>query len=113
MNYQEQTVNLPNCTVNVTTYGKGQPLFLIPGWPFSSKIYLFLEPYLSKKYQVTSVDLPGWSGKSYFTKDSKYTVESYLNIIAQVINQVYGNKEKFILGGVSIGGTLSLTNPKI
>ncbi len=109
MKHTEKTYKFPNYEIKATSWGKGEPLFLIPGWPFSSKLYLFLKPYLSQKYRVTCIDLPGWSGNSSFKgRQNGHKVEDYLDIIENCIKAIYPNEKTISIGGTSAGGTLSL-----
>lgn len=101
-------IELDNAVIRTIRYGEGKPLFLIPGWPFSSTIYALLEPYLGKHYQVTSLDLPGWCGKSYFKESQGFAVKNYLEIIQECLEKLYPDGNAVNIGGISIGGTLAL-----
>ncbi len=108
-NGKEKKIYFKDKIINTVSFGEGKPLFLIPGWPFSSKIYLALEPFLSKTFQVTSFDFPGWSGNSLYRKENKkIDVDSHLKIAEELFYKVYGDEKRVDIGGVSIGGTLAL-----
>ena len=46
--------------VNVVTHGQGQPLVLFHGWGFDLHVWSALLPYLTDRYQLSLVDLPGF-----------------------------------------------------
>lgn len=104
----EKLIDLRDGKINTISFGKGKPLFLIPGWTYSSKVYALLMPYLSEEYQVTGIDLPGWAGKSTL-KLNNYGVASYVKMIVDSFKIIYQEQKNLVnIGGVSCGGTLAL-----
>jgi len=105
---KSKKIKLKNCLINTYHGGKGKPLFLIPGWPFSGRIYFPLIKYLADDYQVTTLDLPGWAGNSKLKADFDFQINSYVELILVTLKKIYSDEVKISLGGVSIGGTLAL-----
>lgn len=103
----EKLINLKGGEINTVTFGKGKPLFLLPGWTYSGKIFLLLAPWVAENYRVTTIDLPGWIGKTKL-KLVNNNVQSYVDLIAESIEKIYKDeKQSLTLGGVSIGGTMA------
>ncbi|MEA3357383.1 MAG: alpha/beta fold hydrolase [Patescibacteria group bacterium] len=107
-NVSEKEYDIGNAKIHTITYGKGKPLLLIPAWPYSGRIYLVLKELLENHFKVTSLDLPGWSGESHFTKDTEPTVDTYIKIVRDTIHTIYPDNDSTSIGGVSFGGSLAL-----
>ncbi len=109
METTEKVYKVGTNLINSIAYGKGKPLFLIPGWPISGRVYKILAPYLKDKYRVTSIDFPGWAGKSKFLNGEISSVIGFEKIIKEVVLTIY-KKDQFPIdiGGVSAGGTLAM-----
>ena len=84
--------------------GAGPALVLLHGFCEDSFIWQHLLPDLSKKYQVITIDLPGF-GESPMKYDAP-TVLDYATSVQQTI-QAIGLKE-YVLIGHSFGGYISL-----
>jgi pimeloyl-ACP methyl ester carboxylesterase len=68
-----------------------------------------LEPFLSQKFRVTSFDFPGWSGQSRFkTNKLKLSFIDHRNLAELIFKKLYSHQKKVDIGGVSVGGMLSL-----
>ena len=82
-----------------------QTVFLIHGWPLSSKIFEYQVNLLTDAgYRVVAVDLRGF-GKSD-TSVSGYTYDQMAADIFQVVRQLC--LKRFILVGFSMGGAIAL-----
>jgi len=103
----QQVIDLGYVKVGISSFGEGRPLFLIPGFPFSSKSYYFLQPYLDPGFQVTAIDLPGMMGNSEFKQEAAYTIIEYAKVVVDTIKILYPDQQ-ILVGGASIGGILSL-----
>jgi len=101
--------DLEYAVIHANSFGKGRPLFLLPGWACSStKVCGALEPYLADRYRVTSIDLPGWAGQSKFKTDGEAAVARYVEVVRDSLNAIYSDNTVVDIGGVSAGGTLAL-----
>ncbi len=113
---KQKKIKLKRAVINAYTAGAGKQLFLLPGWPFSGRSYLPLISILKDIYEVTTIDLPGWAGKSTLATTCNYKVKTYAEIISEFLERKYPQGTKINIGGVSMGGTLSLLtaqkNPK-
>lgn len=104
----ERLIDIGYGEINTITFGQGKPLFLLPGWTYSAKIFTLLSPYLANNFQITAIDLPGWIGKSKL-KLNHYDVASYTKVIVDSFKIIYQKERRLIsLGGISVGGTLAL-----
>lgn len=85
--------------MNITAFGKGDPLILIHGWGMSSKIFINIAEKLTKKNKVYLIDLPGM-GKSQIIKPYEMT-----KIIDEI--NLIDNRKISILGW-SLGGQIAI-----
>ena len=69
--------------LHVETIGAGPPLVLLHGWGWHSGIWDPLLPVLSKKFQVYSLDLPGF-GKSPLVTEN-YAIDAILPLILDAV----------------------------
>ncbi len=77
-------IETKNCQLHYYQSGDGQPIVLLHPTP-NSQFFLKTIPYLSKKYQVFSVDTPGY-GNSTRPKVPFTSLEEYANEIINFIN---------------------------
>lgn len=100
--------------INCLEFGeKGQSIVFLHGWQQDSRSFLPLVPFLSKKYRLFLLDLPGF-GKSEMPPDN-FSSFDYARII---VNWLKKRKLKqFILVGHSFGGKIAAIiaaeNPKM
>ena len=72
---------------NYSHYGKGeQQVLLIHGWGDSLKTFSELEKNLQKKYQVTSVDLPGFGSTQM--PDSVWGLANYAKFVQHFCDKI-------------------------
>ncbi len=83
-----------------TSQGQGQTLVFIHGWGVNSAIWQPLIPELSKKYQVITIDLPGF-GMNQHIQLSEYSIDN----IAKLIVKSIGITADYI--GWSLGGLVA------
>jgi pimeloyl-ACP methyl ester carboxylesterase len=110
IDFAEHIFDLSSARIHAIQYGdrRKTPLLLLPCWPMSGRIFLLLEPYLADRFHVTSIDLPGWMGRSTFVGGHKHCIMDYVQIVGDTIEAIYPHHKKIYLGGVSLGGTLAL-----
>ena len=84
--------------------GTGEPLLLIHGFGANKDHWTMVSGYLTKKYTVYAIDLPGF-GESSRLEDERYSVVDQMSRML-VITKTLG-LENFHLGGNSMGGYLS------
>lgn len=105
---KKEILNLDPFFIQTYTFGYGIPLFLLPGWPYSGRIFQLLEPYLSDNFQITTIDLPNWIGLSRTVTSEKVHFEQYPELVKKVLEKIYPPDLAINIGGVSMGGTLAL-----
>ena len=101
--------------VRKRTIGEGtKKIIMIPGWPFSSTIYLLLTDVI-RDVQIISFDLPGWSGQTTVTTKVLPSFNTYLALCDKITKQLMVKEGPCFIGGVSVGGLMALmlckTNP--
>lgn len=84
--------------------GHGTPLLLIHGYPLSGDLFRGQLAGLSSKFQVITLDLPGF-GKST-APDASGSMAGYAQYVLALMNQL--NIESAIIGGHSMGGQITL-----
>lgn len=88
------------------TFGKGSELlFAFHGFGDNAFLFKALEPSLSKRFTIISVDLP-FHGLSKWKESDICTVEQLLSFITHLLN-VY-KKKRFSMAGFSLGGKVCL-----
>ena len=91
--------------VNYQLSGKGKLVLLLHGWGDSAKGLSALANELSKKYQVLSLDLPGFGASQAPT--SVWDLDNYANFLELFLNKV-GVKQPYTVVGHSNGGALAI-----
>lgn len=91
-------------TVHFTKKGVGHPLILLHGFPLNSNIWKDFLEYFDTKYQVISIDLPGF-GKSVIP-DSPFTIEDVAKEILSALKK--SGVQNCTLAGHSLGGYVAL-----
>lgn len=84
--------------------GHGTPLLLIHGYPLSGDLFRGQLAGLSSKFQVITLDLPGF-GKST-APDATGSISAYAQYVLALMNQL--NIQSAIIGGHSMGGQITL-----
>jgi len=99
--------SLKNITVSYEVYGKGQPIFILPGWGNSATLSAeWWEPIFQQRQglQRIYIDPPGHGktpGKDWITNQ-----DMILDIIIECIDKLTEGK-MFVLAGHSLGGYLA------
>lgn len=86
-------------------YGKGDPLFLIPGLDASIYVWRKMVPLLAKDFSLILVDLKGF-GKSPKPRDNRYSIYDQAELVTQLITQ--NNLRNLTIAGHSFGGAVAL-----
>ncbi len=86
-------------SLHLEIIGKGQPLVLLHGWGWNSRIWEPLIPALSENFQLFLIDLPGFGKSPLLTKD--YDIETIVSILLEKV------PNKSIWLGWSLGGMIA------
>ncbi len=98
-------VNIQGIDTYYECQGHGSPVILIPAGGSHTSTWRNNIVYLSKYYQVWTLDLPG-SGYSGKPKKFAYTHKSYAEFVKRFMDTA--GIKKAVIGGNSLGGTVSL-----
>lgn len=95
-------INIENIDINYELSGdtNTETVIILHGWGANLKTFAPVSKYLSKKYKVYSIDLPGFGESS--EPDSTYNVSSYANVVLNFIKVMDINNPTLI--GHSFGG---------
>jgi pimeloyl-ACP methyl ester carboxylesterase len=91
--------------VNYQKASKGKAIVLLHGWGDSSQTFNYLSAQLKDKYEIYSLDLPGFGGSQLPPKP--WGLEDYADFLQAWINKV-GLKPEAIVGH-SYGGAVAIT----
>lgn len=97
-------------TLHYETRGKGVPLLLIHGFPFSGRMWSRQLEAFSKSAQVVVPDLPGFGGSPAGAGHS--TVERYAEDCLAVLDSL-DIMEPAVIGGLSMGGYIALAAARL
>lgn len=86
--------------LKITSSGKGTPLVLIHGWGLNSGVWQPLIPALSEKFQVITIDLPGFGINHDFILED-YSIENIAKLVEQSLD------EPAVILGWSLGGLVA------
>ncbi len=96
--------------INFISTGKGEPaLIFVHGWSCDKSYWNDQVKTFSSKYKVATIDLAG-HGESATTRKN-YTIESFGEDVAAVVNKLHLNK--VILIGHSMGGVVVIEAAKL
>lgn len=100
----EKSITINSLKINYRISGHGDPLIILHGWGICMDHFVKLQRELSDKFQVFTIDLPGF-GKSDLPK-WPWEVGDY----SQFVNQFTEKLElgRFYLFGHSFGGRISI-----
>jgi len=85
--------------------GKGEKVLVLHGWGDDSRNWQRLQKELSKKYQVITLDLPGFGGTA--APKSDWTLNDYTAFIRDFLRKIDANK-LFAIIGHSNGGAIAI-----
>ncbi len=91
-----------NIDLSYIQYGKGRDVVLLHGWGQKIEMMKPLGDFLSQKYRVTILDLPGFGESS--EPVSSWTLEEYVDFLHEFFKQL--KIKKPILIGHSFGGRI-------
>lgn len=87
-----------------TTFGRGKQLLILPGWTHDHKVWEHAQTLLSKNFQVTVLDFPGF-GESEHDNSIK-DLNGYAHFLNKVIREV--DFKDFAILGHSFGGAVAI-----
>lgn len=95
----------PNVRLHVTDVGEGQPVVLIPGYPFGAAMYEYtMQVLVAAGYRAIGVDTRGFGLSDQPEGDYNYDVfADDLKVVMETLGL-----ENALLGGHSMGGAYSL-----
>ncbi len=103
----DNVFNWRDSKINYITFGTGdETLICFHGYGQNCQIFSVLEPSLSQKYTVVSVDLP-FQGKTVWGEKSKLSTELLCELIHQFLAHVNASSKISIMA-YSIGGNYAL-----
>ncbi len=82
----------------------GEPVLLLHGFASSKENWVLILPFLTKRYHVFVVDLPGW-GESDFNYVEQYSLEKQLDRVAKWTDRYL--PDAFHIVGSSMGGGIA------
>jgi pimeloyl-ACP methyl ester carboxylesterase len=85
--------------------GSGVPLVLVHAFPMDRRMWLRQITGLSDRFRVITLDLPGFGQSG--PAPAGFSIDSAAGIISEWLHEI-GVKERVILGGVSMGGYISM-----
>lgn len=97
-------INIDGINLFYKHEGTGKKVVLLHGWGGSSDSFLPVFNYLSSKFEVYSIDFPGFGRSSL--PDKPWGVEDYSNMLLKFFKKL--NIEKASLIGHSFGGRVSI-----
>lgn len=100
------TVNAEGINVNyLDTGGEGTPVVLLHAFPFNSNMWEPQIEALSDRFRFIAPDLKGFGGTDAPQDESGYTMDSYADQVAAVLDDA--GIDKVVLAGLSMGGYIS------
>jgi pimeloyl-ACP methyl ester carboxylesterase len=84
--------------------GSGEPLVLLHGIGGDKYHWIRVAPYLTRRFRVIAIDLPGF-GESSRVSDKSYTASDQVRYLHAIVGAL--GLESFHLGGNSLGGLIS------
>ena len=96
--------NFNNKNIHFQSSGSGQAIVLLHGFLESSKIWAFFAEKLSNKFQVITIDLPGFGLTDNFSEI--HTMELMADTVKAVLDHL--KIERCVMAGHSMGGYVSL-----
>ncbi|KKQ34841.1 MAG: Alpha/beta hydrolase fold family 3-oxoadipate enol-lactonase [candidate division WS6 bacterium GW2011_GWA2_37_6] len=107
--YNVRRLKYKDKEIQTYSFGTGRKKILsLPSFPHSGIYYiLFTQFYDPTKFQVITLDLPGWAGwsENVFAK-GEFNPDEYIKILSQIIKEY--SLDKFSLIGYSFGGALAI-----
>ncbi|MBI3385376.1 alpha/beta hydrolase [Candidatus Gottesmanbacteria bacterium] len=87
-----------------TTLGSGKQLLILPGWAHDHNIWHGVQDLLSRNFQVTVIDFPGF-GDSQINPRLK-NLTDYARFLIKVVKEL--NFKDFVILGHSFGGSVAI-----
>ncbi|KIY03011.1 uncharacterized protein Z520_01477 [Fonsecaea multimorphosa CBS 102226] len=88
--------------------GGGIPLLLTHGYSSTSAMWAAQIAALSKDFQLILWDMRGHGASDYPSEQNAYSEAKTVGDMAAILDQVCGSGSKAIVGGLSLGGYMSL-----
>jgi pimeloyl-ACP methyl ester carboxylesterase len=100
-----KTVVINGKKVSYFDEGKGKPLLMIHGWGVTKESFIPLAGYLTNKYRVIAVDLPGYGDSEPLGEI--HTIDNLVSFIKFFVEKLRIKRFSFL--GSSMGGALALS----
>ncbi len=97
-------ITFNGANINYTDCGKGNTLVLLHGFTETIKIWDYFSEYLSKKFRVICIDLPGHGESDCI--DNIHSMELISDILKSLLDKL--SIDKCVMIGHSMGGYVSL-----
>jgi pimeloyl-ACP methyl ester carboxylesterase len=97
-------VELGSYGLNVEDHGEGVPLLLLHGFPLAGEIFAPIRPAVERAARVITPDLRGFGGSD--KPPGAYSMASFGEDVIALADRL--GLEKFVLGGHSMGGYVTL-----
>src|SRR5207253_11125140 len=104
-NWDDMQVVVDSLLTQYETKGTGKLVLLLHGWGDSAAGLRGLQSALAKKYQVLSLDLPGFGGTEPPT--SVWGLDEYAAFVAHFLQKI-GVPHTYLLVGHSNGGAIAV-----
>ncbi|MDR3418771.1 MAG: alpha/beta fold hydrolase [Nevskia sp.] len=101
---QRKETEIPGFKVVYLDGGQGRPLLLLHGFGADKDNWIKVAPYLTPRYRVIAVDLPGF-GESGRPSPGQCRIEDQLTYVSQIAAAL--GLQRFDLGGNSMGGWIA------
>jgi pimeloyl-ACP methyl ester carboxylesterase len=89
-------------------HGDGPTLILTHGYSYTSAMWAGQVDALSKSFQLIVWDMRGHGQSDYPSDQSAYSEEHTIQDMAGILDQVNGKGSEAIVGGLSLGGYMSM-----
>src|SRR5579885_3429191 len=99
-------LNRDGVEIYYEVHGKGTPILLSHGYSATSQMWAGQIEPLSKNYQLITWDMRGHGQSDYPADQSAYSEEATVGDMAAILDAV--GAKKAIVGGLSLGGYMSL-----
>jgi pimeloyl-ACP methyl ester carboxylesterase len=100
----EEYINIDGLKVCTRIKGEGSPFLILHGWGSSIKSWITLQDFLSEKFKVYVLDMPGFGNTP--PPSEAWDLDNYLDFIIKYCKHY--NIDQFYLLGHSFGGRISI-----
>ncbi|RUO23369.1 pimeloyl-[acyl-carrier protein] methyl ester esterase [Aliidiomarina iranensis] len=93
-----------SANLSLSIQGSGEPLVLLHGWGLNQAIWFPIRELLAEKFQVITVDLPGFGESAWYPGDEDFQSASS-RVMAELAQSI---GKPFHLAGWSLGGLFAM-----